>query len=245
MKRPRWPTRSVAAPAGSRGSSAPCRKRHAPPARSACVKTRSTASASGSPPSRSRGEAASLLRDGLVQRRRIIELRRELKMDATYEREPWTHGRDLGGHEPAGHGQPDQTLPRPQPEYADVLDEFADKSPVACRGGMAPRRPEMAAAGERPGDPGVQQPLAHRILDREPIGAVLPDEWVQTPYGVVPVDRKQEAVERRQRTRPEAGRRSIPALRPRARHRSSRIPPDRRATRDPCFDNPRSSRTPT
>ena len=126
-------------------------------------------------------------------------------MDATHEREPWAHGRDLGGHEPAGRGQPDQTLPHPQPEHADVLDEFADQSSVARRGGMAPRRPEVAAAGERTRDPGVQQPLAHRILDREPIGAVLPDERVQAPHGVVPVDGEQEAVERLQRRDPQPG----------------------------------------
>ena len=64
---------------------------------------------------------------------------------------------------------------------------------------VAPRRDELPPASQRPGDAGVQEPLASPVLHRRQIPAGVPDERGQAPHRPLLSHRRQQAVERRQR----------------------------------------------
>ena len=82
---------------------------------------------------------------------------------------------------------------------------LADQPGVAGLGRMAPRRRQVAAAGQRQRDAPVQRAPAGRILGREQIETVVAQQRMQTPHGTVAVDGQQQTVQGRQRGHPRPG----------------------------------------
>ena len=150
------------------------------------------------------GEALGRTADRLVERLRLVHLLGHAKSDAAQQHEPRVRRGDLRRQELVRRDEARHALPQPYLEHAGTLDQIAHEPRVARRPGMAPRRNELPAAGQRPGDAGVQGPLASRIFDCQQVGAVVPDQGMHAPHGAVPADRGQQAFQRRQRGEPRA-----------------------------------------
>ena len=113
--------------------------------------------------------------------------------------------RNLRRQKPSGRDQPAHPLPLPQLERAEAVEELADEAAVVRRVRMAPRRRQLATAGQLPGDSPVQRALAGRVLDREHVEAVVPEQRMQAAHRAVGVDGRQQAVQGRQRDDPPPG----------------------------------------
>ena len=133
---------------------------------------------------------------GSIQHARLVELKPQAPRHAADEGEPRKFLQQRRGQEPIGRGQTRHPIAQPHAEYADALHHLAQELAVARRAGMPPRGNELMVPRQGLGGPAVKLPLAIRIPSGEQPETMFLDKWVQAPHCTVPIQRRQQPVQR-------------------------------------------------